>query len=192
LAEGKPWEELKNPVHFDFSTERVAQIKMIEPTPPGEESPFINVPVFGANRIAIRLPAVEGVREKLYVSFLLSQFREFSQLMANVYGIAGFGENLGVPLTDSFVEHRCHYSNAVVQVLENLDWYRADPSYKIVVAGRQCAGCKMIVSEDSRKKEKIGKKSEASVAKAKCPKCKAPFGKNIFYGFKSDMSITGR
>jgi hypothetical protein len=38
------------------------------------------------------------------------------------------------------------------------------------------------VSEDSRKKEKIGGKSDASVAKALCPKCKSKFGDITLYG----------
>ena len=53
---------------------------------------------------------------------------------------------------------------------------------KLVLIGRRCQKCGLVVSEESRRKEKIGGKSDASVAKALCPKCKAKFGNINLYG----------
>jgi hypothetical protein len=65
---------------------------------------------------------------------------------------------------------------------ERLEYYRADPAINLVVLGRRCEKCGLVVSEESRRKEKIGGKSDASVAKARCPKCKAKFGSITLYG----------
>jgi predicted Zn-ribbon and HTH transcriptional regulator len=59
-----------------------------------------------------------------------------------------------------------------------------------VVIGHKCQGCGLVVSEDSRKKEKVGGKNPASVAGAKCPKCKAKMGKGILMGFPQGPSMS--
>ena len=55
----------------------------------------------------------------------------------------------------------------------------------MLVRGRgwRCSGCKLVVSEDARKKEKIGGSAGRGIAKAKCPKCKQPFGNNPLYTY---------
>ena len=66
--------------------------------------------------------------------------------------------------------------NQPLRILENIDFYKGDPGFKLKVIGYKCAGCGLVVSEDSREKEKIGGKDAKKIAKAACPKCKKPFG----------------
>jgi hypothetical protein len=47
----------------------------------------------------------------------------------------------------------------------------------------------LIVSEDSRKKEKVGGKSPDSVAKSKCPKCKQKMGNHQLRGFPEKPAL---
>ncbi|MCY2963357.1 MAG: hypothetical protein NT069_06845, partial [Planctomycetota bacterium] len=64
-----------------------------------------------------------------------------------------------------------------------LPYYKADTTRKLQVLGHQCEKCGLIVSEDSRKKEKVGGKNPDSVAKSKCPKCKAKMGNHTLFGY---------
>jgi hypothetical protein len=180
----KPLAELPVPNKYPLTPDLLAQLKIVQPPIPGEESLFADVPVFGPGRIAVRVPAADATGQRAYLSFTLSQFRQLSQTLAEPFGLADFGAGTSIPLADETTEAKCHYSDAVMQTLAEgkLDYYKADPAIKLVVLGRRCEKCSLIVSEDSRKKEKIGGKSDASVASAKCPKCKSKFGKITLYG----------
>ena len=48
-----------------------------------------------------------------------------------------------------------------------------------------------MVSEDSRKKEKIGGKTGRGIAKAKCPKCEKKFGDISLYSLQSSSPAAG-
>jgi hypothetical protein len=162
----------------------LAQLKIVQPAVPGEESLFADVPVFGTGRIAVRVAPADGNNERAYLSFTLSQFRAFSQMLSESFALADYGAGTPIPLVDDTIEAKCHYSETVMQPLvpARLDYYRADPAIKLVARGRRCEKCGLVVSEDSRKKEKIGGTSDASVAKAKCPKCKGKFGNITLFG----------
>lgn len=185
IAQKKPLPELPVPKHYTLTPDVLQTLKIVQPSIPGEESLFADVPVFGQGRIAVRVAAADAGGERAYLSFTLSQFRELSNMFSEVYGLAGYGSGTSIPLVDEFSEATCHYSEAVLRSLatEKLDFYRADPAMKLTAIGRKCEKCGLVVSEDSRKKEKIGGKSDASVAKAKCPKCKSKFGNITLYGF---------
>ena len=185
LGQKKPLAELPVPKHYAVAPDVLQTLKIVQPSIPGEESLFADVPVFGKGRIAVRVPTADTAGDRAYLSFTLTQFRELSNLLSEVFGLADFGGGTSIPLTDDFSESKCHYSEAVLHSLapERLDFYRADPAMKLVAIGRKCEKCGLIVSEDSRKKEKIGGKSDSSVAKAKCPKCKSKFGNITLYGF---------
>jgi hypothetical protein len=66
---------------------------------------------------------------------------------------------------------------------------KADTARPAVVLGHKCEKCGLIVSEDSRKKEKVGGKSPDSVAKAKCPKCKQKMGNHQLRGFPDKPAL---
>lgn len=187
LAAKKPLDQLPVAGKYPLTPDLLAQLKIVQPSVPGEESLFADVPVFGIGRIAVRLAPADGNNERAYLSFTLSQFRAFSQMLSESYGLADYGAGTSIPLVDSLTEATCHYSEVAMQPLApvGLEYYRADPAIKLVVLGRRCEKCSLIVSEDSRKKEKIGAASDASVAKARCPKCKSKFGNITLYGVPS-------
>lgn len=157
------------------------QLAIVQPSPADVESLFGNIPVFGAGRIAIRLPREGDDGTTQYLSFTLSEFRSFSAALETACGMTGFGSDTEVPLTETYNTVPCHYSEEPVRELLGLDYYQKDPNMTLQVAGWRCSGCGLVVSEDSRKKEKIGGLNGKSIASAKCPKCKAKFGKNPLY-----------
>lgn len=190
LAKQLPVADLPTPRHYVLTPEQLQMVKIVHPTIAGEESLFADVPVFGEGRIALRVPAADSAGERAFLSLTLSQFRSFSQILAEIYSLADFGAGTSIPLTDNLQEAVCHYSEAPLRFLpqDSLAWYRSDPAITLTVVGRKCEKCGLIVSEDSRKKEKIGSKSEASIAKARCPKCKQKFGSITLYGLASASS----
>lgn len=173
------------PVKFvKLQPENFGEMRLVQPAIPGDESIFAGVPVFGPGMIVFRLPAAETQpTERQYISLALSQYRTLADVARERYGVAEMAPASLVPVTDEFQSFTCHYSDQVMQALKNVELYRVDPAYKLQLLGWQCEGCGLVVSEDSRKKEKIGGKAESSVAKAKCPKCKNKFGDNRLYGF---------
>jgi hypothetical protein len=193
LSAKMPVADLPIPKHYLLTSEALQQLKIVQPTEPGEESLFADVPVFGEGRIATRIPAADAAGERTYLSFTLTQFRTFSAILADSFGLTEFGAGTLIPMSDDFQEATCHYSEAVLRSLpaDKLVFYKADPTLKLIPIGRRCQKCGLIVSEDSRKKEKIGGKSDSSVAKAKCPKCKQKFGDITLYGFPQEAPQMG-
>ena len=104
--------------------------------------------------------------------------------LSESFVLIDFGAGTSIPMTDDFEESVCHYSDTAIHSLpdDKLVFYRSDPAIKLLTLGRKCQKCGLVVSEDSRKKEKIGGTSDASVAKALCPKCKSKFGEITLYG----------
>ncbi len=156
-----------------LSTLRVAFPAMYD-----HESVFAGVPVFGKGRIAVALPKQENAKENQYLTFSLTEYRKFYAVLSEEFGLTNLGQDSGIPLNDQIKEVTCHYSEQSFETLdnENLDYYEADSEIKLTLAGRQCQGCQLIVSEDSRKKERIGGKTGKGIAKTKCPKCGEKFG----------------
>lgn len=181
LAAGKPLSELQVAAQRLFGPDTIKQIQVVQPVVYAHESMFAGIPVFGNNRIAVRLPKPADGNELLFASFWLSEFREFAKQMDEVFGVQGLGEEVGVPLADKLTEYKCHYTEQTFQALDNADYHQADPNLKLTIVGRKCEGCGLIVSEDGRKKEKLGGADGKGIAKAKCPKCQKKFGTFSFY-----------
>ncbi len=182
LTAGKPLTELQVASQRLFAADIVKQqIQVVQPVIYAHESMFAGIPVFGVNRIAVRLPKPPDGHELLFASFWLSEFREFAKQMDEVFEINALGEDMGIPLVDKFAEHKCHYTETMFQVLEDAAYHQADPGIKLRIAGRKCEGCGLLVSEDGRKKEKLGGVDGKGIAKAKCPKCQKKFGSFTFY-----------
>ena len=184
LREGKPLEELPADAHYVLDAEAVQQIKIAQPILYAHESMFAGVPVFGDGRIAVWLPSLEQNGNPRCASFLLSQFREFSGFLDELFGIKELGEDCDVPLIDSYNEQKCQFSDEPLKFLKGVDYYQADPVFSLQLLGWKCEGCGIFVSEDARKKEKIGGPKPNSVPKAKCPKCKKKFGNNPLYALE--------
>lgn len=184
LREGKPLEETPVVESTAIDAENARLAKVVQPAAYAHESMFAGIEVFGEKWIAVRI-AADLESEPLFISFPLSQFRQFAELMSKHFGVNDLGEDCGVPLKDSFNEVQCHYSEEKFQVLEKVEFYQADPAFEIELAGRRCKECGLIVSEDSRKKEKIGGANGKAIAKALCPKCKKKFGDISLFALKA-------
>ncbi|MEE3364224.1 MAG: hypothetical protein VX304_01160, partial [Planctomycetota bacterium] len=165
-----------------LAAETCGELRIVQPAPYAHESMFAGIDVFGTGRIGIRLPDDPQSKTIDFLSFNLSEFRRVSRWMGDLYGIADFGADVGVPLEDTFSERTCHYNEeTTMTVVEDATYYSADETYTVTVVGHRCESCGLIVSSDARKKEKIGGKSGKGMAKAVCPKCKRLFGDNPLY-----------
>lgn len=184
-----------------FSAEDAKKCLIVQPAVYAHESMFAGVPVFGKGRIAVRLPVLEQDSDSLdimFLSFSLSEFRALSGLFAEKFGIADFGQADGVPLTDDTGKYNCHYSDRELKTIEVTEFHEADKDMEIELIGRKCQACGLAVSEESRKKEKLGGAAGKGIAKAKCPKCEQKFGDTSLFALKSEeaepdtsMSETG-
>jgi rubredoxin len=175
--------------HRDFLQADMEKITVVQPAAYIHESMFAGVPVFGEGLIAVRLPVTDqdkDVKDILFVSFTLSQFREFASTIDKLFGVKDLGQMEGVPLTDSEIKGKCHYSDRQISSIEVTDFHKADPEMELEIVGRKCQACGLVVSEDSRKKEKLGGANGKGIAKAKCPKCEQKFGDTTLYALKED------
>ena len=159
----------------ELSPDRFDGIVQTHPSPNERPTIFQGIPVFGEGRIILTLPG-GGDAEPKYLSLGLSQYREFVEAFSSLFGRPNLAEGTDIPLKDETFTHQCHYTDAKIHALQNLKYYRADPSVELVVAGYQCENCGLTVSEDGRKKEGLGGKAGKGIAKAKCPKCEEKMG----------------
>ena len=189
LQEGKPRGELPVGEQQLVSPEQLRQMRVVQPAASRADSMFHGVPVFGVGRIAILLPVTDENAPPRYVSLGIHQFRRLAQALAELYGIENFGVDCGVPIEDEFADAgKCHYLGVPVRGIKNIEFYRADPTCEVVVAGWKCAGCGLVISEDAREKEKLGGKGGKGLAKVKCPKCQQKFGEQPIHTLKQTAS----
>jgi len=181
LKTGGPVADAPAADKFTLTAEQVKAAAVVQPAVYAHESMFAGIPVFGEWLMAVRLPLGNDPASAKFASFPLSEFRRFVEIMRTTYGVEDLCREIDVPLEDSFTEAKCHYSDQMLKSLENLGYYQADPAFKLKLVGRKCQACGLVVSEDSRKKEKIGGANGKAIAKAKCPKCQQKFGtKSLF------------
>ena len=176
LSDERPLDELPAGEHKLIDAEEMRKVRIVQPAPTEYESMFAGIPVFGKGRIAVRFPKAEGETEQKFASFPISEFRIFAEAMGDVYDLKDFGEDCEAPLANVHTELKCHFSGDPVKSLEQREYYEADDAYELKLSGRKCAECGLVISEDSRKKEKIGGANGKSIAKHKCPKCGKKFG----------------
>lgn len=170
-----------------FGKEDMEKVSVVQPAAYAHESMFAGVPVFGTGRIAVRLPVTDqdkDVKDILFVSFGLSGFRDFAKHLDEMFEVKDLGQLEGVPLEDSKSNYKCHYSDRKIESIEATEFHTSDPGIELEIVGRKCQGCGLVVSEDSRKKEKLGGAAGKGIAKAKCPKCKGKFGDTTLYAIK--------
>ena len=172
--------------HLVIAAENAAELSVEYPPAYEHESTFGDVPVFGEGRVVVKLPSLGGEKEPLrFLSMTLTEYRRLHAAVSQ-YGLAdNFAAGCPAPLDDEPAEHTGHYTDAVVKELPRPDLYLADPALDVEVTGYRCGSCGLVVSEDGRKKEKLGGPKGKGLAKAKCPKCKGTFGENPLYGLKA-------
>jgi hypothetical protein len=184
IRAGVPLSDLPAPKHRQFSLDDIQKMKVVQPNAPDEDSVFANVPVFGVGRIAVQFSIDQASSERFCLSFSLTEFRIFSTGLSEVYQIPDFGSIRGIPLENSTTTKTCHYTENKLKIIEQPEFYQADSAFKVVLAGWECQNCNLVVSEDSRKKEKIGGSSGSKIAKHPCPKCKRAYGSRPLYSLK--------
>lgn len=175
LKEGKPPAEIPAAEKLFFKPEQLQEMRVVQPVANRSQSMFAGVPVFGNGRIAVQLPSLADTDPPRYLSFGVTEFRALAQAVSELYGLADFGRDCGIPMQDQFTEHRCTYGGSF-KSLNNLEFYKADPTVKLVTVGWKCAGCGLTMSEEGRAKADFGGKGAKAIAKTKCPKCQQKFG----------------
>ena len=188
LGTGGTVEDSAAVASLKFPGDQAASIAVVQPAAYAHDSMFAGIPVFGEGRIAVRLPAGDDPARVLFASFTLTGFRQFATAMREAYGYSDLGHAEGIPLTDVFAEGPCHYSEETLRFLEDPQYHEADADIKLQRVGRKCQECGLLVSEDMRKKEKIGGANGKSIAKAKCPKCSQKFGSISLYTIEAPES----
>ena len=187
LKAGKSLDELPVASKHLFSTADLSQLKVVQPTANRADSIFHGIPVFGEGRIAIQLPITEESSDALYVSLGLTQFWDFAKAIEDHFGITGLGAGCGIPPEHVYTNYRCHYTDTPIKALENLEYYNADPTVELALAGYRCGACGLAVCEEGRKKEALGGKAGKGIAKAKCPKCGSKMGDNPLNTLKEEV-----
>ncbi len=169
-------------LEFDaVPAELVRQISVVQPVMYEHESMFAGVPVFGMGRIAVLIPTANPEATKRCLSLTLTEFRRLQTILEEQFGVTDLIDGLDIPLNDNLQPVTCHYTEQAFGRLDQSQYYLADPAFQLTVVGRQCQNCGLIVSEDARKKEKIGGANGKGIAKAKCPKCGEKFGEITLY-----------
>jgi hypothetical protein len=164
---------------ISLAAEACEALRIVQPAPYAHESMFAGIEVFGEGRIGVRLPQDPDSKTIDFLSFSLSEFRRVSSRLEQLYGIVAFGADVGIPLQDSPKEVTCHYNDeTTMTIVADATYYEVDDAYVVTRVGCRCGSCGLAVSEDARKKEKIGGKAGKGLAKAVCPKCKRIFGDN--------------
>lgn len=166
-----------------IKTDDLSLLAVVQPALLPHESIFAGVPVFGEGMIAVRLTPGEDNKLR-FLSFGLAKFRQFSKQLAVVHNVEDFGDGLGIPFEEEFETAKCHFSDNPVKSLKAVEYYQADVAYALELVGRKCAMCGIVVSEDYRKKEKLGGAAGRGIAKAKCPKCTGKFGDISLYSME--------
>ncbi|MEM1062776.1 MAG: hypothetical protein AAGJ97_10675, partial [Planctomycetota bacterium] len=177
FADGKPLSELEVPGSREIGPAALRLMQVEYPTDDTDGARFSGVPVFGEGRIVVRLPADDDEDAIPFLSMTLSQFRVFSKYVAVAGGPRPFGGDAPIPLEDAAETQKCHYTEAEFETVPRAEFHIADPLYASETVGYQCAGCGLTVSEDGRKKEKIGGPAGKGLEKAICPKCGKKFGR---------------
>ena len=188
FAENKSVEESPVAEKFVYAADSLSELKVVQPTASRADSIFHGIPVFGEGRIAIQLPSLDAADDPRYVSLGITEFWAFRKALAEHFEIEEFGANCGIPPEHVYSEGKCHYTDANVRSLENLEFYKADPTVELAINGYRCGACGLIVSEAGRKKENLGGKAGKAIAKAKCPKCSNKMGEHPLYALKEEIS----
>ncbi len=184
LRGGKSVAETSALAKFTFEPDVLGKLIVEYPPAYEHESTFAGIPVFGEGRIAVKLPPAGAPDEQHFVSLTLTQHRRLQELLDGLFEIQAFGVGCPIPREEDVVHLVCHYSEDSLTILRNPAFHRADPETPLEAVGYRCESCGLIVSENSRKKEKIGGLEGKKLASAKCPKCKGKFGSSPLYAVK--------
>lgn len=171
IASSGSFKNLENVEIRTVEAERIPEIRLVQPVAKVSESMFAGVPVFGEGRIAVFLPVDLEEGKQAFLSFSLSEWRRFSEGLKSVLGVElKSGEN-GVPDSEKTDTLSCFLNQSRVESLRDVIFYQNDNAFQLELTGYKCKSCGTAVSEEGRKKSKLGGAKGTSISKAKCPKC---------------------
>ncbi|MFM7055296.1 MAG: hypothetical protein ACKO2P_00090 [Planctomycetota bacterium] len=156
-------------------------LKLVQPILKVHESMFAGVPIFGEGRVAVFLPVDTEHGQQAYCSFPLSAWRNFSSRLKELFGVSLPASENGVPETEKNETLSCFVNQSKVESVRSLVYYQHDPAFELELSGYRCKACGAAVSEEGRKKNKLGGANGKAIAKAKCPKCGGKMGEDPLY-----------
>lgn len=164
-----------------ITSAHVAEIRLVQPILKASESMFAGVPVFGDGRIALFLPIALENNEQAYCSASLTTFRALQQVLKSDFNLELPSAENGVPETEKTENLSCFINQSRVESITNLNYYQQDPGFELELTGYRCKACTAVISEEGRKKNKLGGANGKGIAKAKCPKCSGKIGEDPLY-----------
>ncbi|MEY3457914.1 MAG: hypothetical protein RL215_1071, partial [Planctomycetota bacterium] len=161
--------------------EEIANLKLVQPILKVQESMFAGVPIFGEGRIAIFLPVESDAGKQTYCSFTLSAWRNFNAKLRELFAHSLPASENGVPDTEKNETLSCFINQSKIESIKSLVYYQQDPAFELELTGFRCNSCGTAISEDGRKKNKLGGANGKGIAKTKCPKCSGKMGEEPLY-----------
>lgn len=160
----------------------VSRFRIVYPASEARFELFDGEPVWGEGIIAVQITMPEMKEDELvFLSFTLSQFREFSRLLKYQFGYGSFTLDSKIPATDQIVSKSCCLTREEFDVVDHTQYYVADPLYELKHLGWECVECKIPMTEEARADKNIGGKGAKNIAKTKCPSCGKPMGEGKLY-----------
>ncbi|MFM7835127.1 MAG: hypothetical protein ACKPJD_25315, partial [Planctomycetaceae bacterium] len=167
-----------------ISPDEVRSLKLVQPIVKVQESMFAGVPIFGEGRIAIFLPIAREQGQQAYCSFTISAWRILAGRLKELFGLELATAENGVPETEKTDTSSCFVNQSKVESVRNLVYYQQDPGFELELSGFRCTACGAVVSEEGRKKNRLGGANGSGIAKAKCPKCSGKMGEEKLFRLK--------
>lgn len=165
------FKNLENVEIRTVSADRISELRLVQPVAKVSESMFAGVPVFGEGRVAVFLPVDLDEGKQAFLSFTLSNWRSFSYQLKSRFGTELPSTENGIPETDKSETLSCFLNQSKIDAVKGLIFYQQDAAFQLELTGYKCKSCGTAVSEEGRKKAKLGGVKGRSIAKAKCPKC---------------------
>ena len=156
--------------------DQIEKLILVQPVREASASMFAGVNVFGDGQIGVHIPLEGSDGQQRFLSFPISGYRRFDQMLQNQFGRSMDAESNGVPKEEKYDTHKCHFSEMPVKGVRDVIYYQNDPAFELELAGHVCATCNAAMTEDARAKKKLGGGAGKGLAKAKCPKCSNKFG----------------
>lgn len=167
-------------------------IRLVQPILKAHESMFAGVPVFGEGRIAVFLPIPSSDGQQTFCSFPLSTWRTTAERLRTLFSIELPASENGVPDTEKVETVSCFINQSRVESIRNVLYYQKDSAFELELSGYRCKACSVVISEEGRKKNKLGGANGKGIAKAKCPKCSQKMGEELLYKIKKAPDGAGQ
>ena len=168
-----------------ISADQIPEIRLVQPIVKAHASMFAGVPVFGDGRIAIFLPIAFNDGQQAYCSQGLSSFRALHEVLKTNFKLELPATENGVPESEKSDNLVCFINQSRVESIRGLIYYQPDPAFELELSGYRCKSCTAVISEEGRKKNKLGGANGKGIAKAKCPKCGGKMGEELLYRIKT-------